>query len=413
MHKLSKGLILGCAAFGAQPVSTAAIAETVEERILARIDALEKQNASLQKENVALQGRVNRLETSKTPKTSTASAPAERGPVVVKAAPEAEFYDARVVPNWQPHYETSAALLFLQPGGGNLQYGTRVTPFPAPSPNWANQSLSPNYSPAFRIGLRYRPTVSEDIEANWTHLDTNAAHSSFIGDSTQMVGPPFLIGPGANAYKMGQGDVSFAYDSVTLDGGHTFCAECAFQLRVFGGLEVARIGQHLTGGFESYDFSNLSSYTNYSLFTGAGPRLGAKAQYALGNFQFLGEIAGAAIVGKSQGRIDFLTNSAGASPAIPSPNMQSLSSPDATQIVGAIETRLAVSYAFPQTTYGQFKTEIGYQAAVYSNAINQYALTQVATPPVVGTVGVFLATQQHLQNNFTVQGPYVAGRWVF
>ena len=276
MHRLSKRLLLGCVALGALPSSTAAIADTLEERVLARIDALEKTNAALQKENTALQGRVNRLEVSKSARTTTATASAERYPVVVKAAPDTEFHDARAASSWQPRYETSASILFLQPGGGNLQYGTLVTPFPLPSPNWANQSLSPNYSPAFRIGLRYRPTPAEDIEANWTHLDTNAAHGSFIGDSTQMAGPPFLIGPGANAYKMGQGDVSFAYDSVTLDAGHTFCAECAFQLRVFGGLEVARIGQHLTGGFESYDFSNLSSYTNYSLFTGAGPRLGAK-----------------------------------------------------------------------------------------------------------------------------------------
>jgi hypothetical protein len=72
---------------------------------------------------------------------------------------------------------------------------------------------------------------------------------------------------------------------------------------------------------------------------------------------------------------------------------------------------LATAYTFPLTTYGLFKFEIGYQAAVYFNAISQYSLTQVTTtlPPV----GVFLATEQHSQSNFTDQGPYLTGSWLF
>ena len=228
-----------------------------------------------------------------------------------------------------------------------------------------------------------------------------------------MAGPPFLIGPGANAYKLGQGDVNFAYDSVTVDGGHTFCAACAFQVQVFAGLEFARIGQNLSGAFESYDGSNTTGYTNTSLFTGVGPRMGTKAQYDWGDFQFVGELAAAALVGRSQGQINFTTYSASAGPGIPEPNNQSLTSPNAMQLVPAIEAILKVAYAFPPTAYGQFKLELGYQAAVYSNAINQYSLTQVATPPVVGTVGVFLATQQHLLSDFTVQGPYATAKLEF
>ena len=83
-------------------------------------------------------------------------------------------------------------------------------------------------------------------------------------------------------YKDANGNVQFAYDFVHLDGGHTFCAECAFQLRVFGGVEFARIGQNLTGTFQSPDGSALSADTTTSLFTGAGPRVGLKGQYASG-----------------------------------------------------------------------------------------------------------------------------------
>ena len=120
-----------------------------------------------------------------------------------------------------------------------------------------------------------------------------------------MVGPPYLIGPEAALYKNANGDVQFAYDSVNLDGGHTFCAECPFQLRVFGGVEAARIRQNLTGTFQSPDGAASSADTTNSLFTGAGPRLGMKGQYAIGDFQFLGEVAGAALVGTAKSSINF------------------------------------------------------------------------------------------------------------
>ncbi len=414
INRSVRALVLSCVTSAAIAVSVSAFAETLEESVIARLNALEKKNVALENENAALRGRVNRLEVSKPAATNPRLASADyKASYQTKAPTGPEFYDSRAAPNFQPRFEASLSLLYLQPGGGNLEYGTLVTPFPLPSPNWANQSLSPNFAPAFRIGLRYLATESEDIQSNWTHLDTSA-HNSFAGNSTQMAGPPFLIGPGANAYNMGQGNVNFAFDSITLDAGHTFCVACAFQLRVFGGLEVARIGQNLTGMFESFDGANTSAYTNHSLFTGAGPRLGTKAEYDLGNIQFIGEIAAALLVGTSQSRIDFSTNAPTAiGSGIPSPNNQVLTSPNATLVVPSIEARLAVAYVFPPSAYGQFKIEAGYQAAVYENAISQYSLTQVATPPVVGTVGVFLATQQRIQSNFTVQGPYVTSRLEF
>ena len=203
--------------------------------------------------------------------------------------------------------------------------------------------------------------------------------------------------------------MQFAHDSVKFDGGHTFCAECSFQLRVFGGVEFARISQTLTGLFETPDGTASSSYTTPSLFTGAGPRVGLKGQYALGDFQFIGEFAGAGLIGTSQSRINFSTTS----PTLVG-NNQSLTSPNATQLIPSIDARLATAYTFPSSTYGVFKIEVGYQAAVYFNAVNQYSLTQVpVNVPMIPPVGVFLATQQHLQSNFTDQGPYLTGKWLF
>jgi hypothetical protein len=207
-------------------------------------------------------------------------------------------------------------------------------------------------------------------------------------------------------YSIGHGAVQSAYDAVDLNEGHTFCAECPFQLRAFGGVEFARIGQNLSGLFQSADATAASGYTTNSLFTGAGPRLGLKGQYTLGDFQFIGELAGVGLIGTSQSHVDFTT----VSPAV-GVNNQSLTSPNTTQVVPSVDARLAAAYSFPPTNYGLFKIELGYKAAVYFNAISQYSLTQVSTtlPPV----GVFLATEQHSQSNFTDQGPYLTGSWLF
>jgi hypothetical protein len=94
-------------------------------------------------------------------------------------------------------------------------------------------------------------------------------------------------------------------------------------------------------------------------------------------------------------------------------NNQSLTSPNATQVIPSIDARLATAYAFPPSNYGVFKIEAGYQAAVYFNAVSQYSLTSVPTALMLPPVGIFLATQQHLQSNFTDQGPYLAGSWAF
>src|SRR5258708_40230586 len=52
-------------------------------------------------------------------------------------------------------FETSAALLFLQPSSSNLVYATVVNPFPFLTPHWSDRALDPDFSPSFNVGLRY------------------------------------------------------------------------------------------------------------------------------------------------------------------------------------------------------------------------------------------------------------------
>lgn len=308
-------------------------------------------------------------------------------------------------------FEISGSLLFLQPSAGNLEYATLVSPLPLPTPNWQNQSLDPDLAAAFRFGLRYIPTPSTDFQLHWTRLNTSA-NAAVAGSGSQMVGPPFEIGPTASVYQKARGSVDFAFDSVNLDVGHTFCTSCAFQLRVFGGVEFARINQNLTGTFESNDGLNTASNTTHSSFSGAGPRVGVRGQYAVGSLQFFGEGAVAALIGTTQTRINFSATST-ALPGLAQPNNQALTSPDETQVVPSFDVRVGTAYVFPPSYYGQLRIELGYQAAMHMNASNQYALTQVSIPPAPASVGVFLATAEHLQSNFTTHGPFLIAVWAF
>src|ERR1700692_1023173 len=238
MNSLARIAFLLCLALATSAVSRAARAATIDERTSARLDALEKANS-------ALRARVNRLEAPKAAKIQNRPA-VEADPAFASAQRPQDAHTLAAYPvkavgapiSTAPRFEVSGSLLYLQPGAGNLEYGTLVTPFPIATPNWANQSLTPKFGPAFGVGARYMPNAFNDIELSWTHLNTTT-NGGFSATPTQMVGPPFLIGPEANEYKIGQGAVKFAYDSVKLDGGHTFCAECSFQLRVFGGVEFA------------------------------------------------------------------------------------------------------------------------------------------------------------------------------
>ena len=405
------GLLL-CVALTTFAASGLARADSLDEQILARLKTLEKENA-------ALRARVTHLEASK-----AATKEVRRSTVLDSAAPLAVLpppaaLDAgnavivKTLPtNPRPHFEVSGSLLFLQPSAGDFeQYATLVSPLPIPTPNWSNQSIDPKYSPAFRVGLRYMPTNSDDLGLNWTHLRATDG-ASVSAAPNQFVGPPYSVGPPAGvAFTNGtaNGSLQSSFDAVNLDAGHTFCADCPFQLRVFGGVEFARVGENLTGAFQSGATSH--SDTTSSLFTGAGPRLGARGQYNVGQFQFFGEAAGAGLIGTSQTGINFTTASPTLSALGIITNNQALTSPNATEVVPSFDARLGAAYAFPLSDYGFFKVELGYQVAVYFDAVNQYALSNVAGSPL--SAGVYLTTEQQLKTNLTIQGPYLQGSWLF
>ncbi len=313
--------------------------------------------------------------------------------------------------------------MFLQPGAGDFQqYAELTNPYPTVSPSWANQYINPNYDPAFNVLLRYMPTASDDFALDWTHLratdnasvTASSAGCGVMAPSCQFVGPPYSIGPGAGAFFLGgtaNGSLQWQYDAVNLTVRHNFCVDCPFEFSVFGGVEYARLSEILTGTFTgtlgpAAPFS-YHQYVSNSLFNGAGLRLGMRGQYNLGQFQFFGEGGGAALIGTSQNNMNFTTMG----PLLLTTNYQTLTSPNVTQVVPAVDAKLGTSYKFPIGADDFFKLEVGYQAAVYFDAVNQYALSMVTGSNIA--TGVYLETDYQKKSNLTVQGPYMQGTLLF
>ena len=182
MKQFTRLVILACLALTAASIPHAGLAATVDEQFAARLAALEKQNA-------ALRARVSRLEADKAAKLNPVRASVPRpqsadpmsanagrvaGPLVDQVIGKAAGIPTPYAP---PRFELSGSVLFLQPGAGNLEYGTLVTPFPVATPNWSNQSLSPNFSPAFGIGARYMPNA---VERYRTELDPSEHHHEWL-----------------------------------------------------------------------------------------------------------------------------------------------------------------------------------------------------------------------------------------
>jgi hypothetical protein len=328
-------------------------------------------------------------------------------------------------------FEASASFLLLMPSTGNLNYATTINPYPLATPHWNNEAVSPDFTPAFEIGLRYDFGCGADVRLDWTHLNSydHAATAvpfplpSMPGPPStngtpnmQALGPPFLlIGP-PPPYASAAAVAHFEYDAINLDGGLSLCAGSHMQVRSFAGLQVAHISESLNTHFLSSDASISFTDVPQSVFTGIGPRLGMDVHCLCGNLDFLGEIAGSALLGTRQSRVDFSTSSPQTTAAGITPNFQTLTSADATQVIPAIDAKLGASYAIPVGKCGCLKCEAGYQAAAYIGAINQYSLSGVENSDTIhaeGTQSVFLRTAVELQNNFLVHGPYVKFTWHF
>lgn len=151
------------------------------------------------------------------------------------------------VPNLDPGFEFSGGLLLLRPGADNLGYATVTTFLPIQNPQWAVQTLDPEYQPGFWLGARYAfPSSGNDIQIDWEHLRTrDSAYVAVSNPATQWVSPFSQTGPSTSEaanlvgifhLKATQAQVDFDYDMANIDVGQTVSIGPNTQLRLFAGL---------------------------------------------------------------------------------------------------------------------------------------------------------------------------------
>ena len=448
MKKIIYTAIIGCSTLASTNISLAN--EAFEEKILKRLESLEKELELTRKDNVVLRSRLNRIEGSEAKpsvarvNTKQKALGRDQDPVLDSGAQLASLPDTSNSdnPNLKAYndrkFELNASFIGLMPSTSNLVYGTAISPYPLPTPNWNDRTITPSFSPTFSIGARWMPSKSNDVDVNWTHLNTTSTASVGINPHEQMIGPTWLIGPTASNYGSGYGKGTFTYDAVNLEAGHTFCADCSFSFRPFGGVEFANLSQSLTGEFSNALGAqnhnkglNWMSNTTSSGFTGAGPRIGLGGQYNWHDFEFIGKLGAGLLVGVQQSQWNLLTTCTDGCPSqltydksndrlLSSSggqiigNSQAYTTPNTTQVIPTLDAKLATAYAFAPTSQGQFKVELGWRAATYFNTVSQYTVTNVVPAFSLDTpTGIYLASGQHSLNNFTVQGPYITGKWAY
>lgn len=328
--------------------------------------------------------------------------------------------DANVIPTQQSGFALSITGLYLQPSASNLQYAIYTTPLPLPSPNWYQQTIAPNYSGAFDLGLQYNlMNGKENVKFDWLHLrssDSDGANSS--GHTS--VGPIYYFGPteqfllntGANS------TVIFNVDNGNLVFGHLVNLTNNIQLEPFMGLSVAYLKQDINDNYWGTD-PVYGPYTHNvetkSSFTGFGPRLGLDGSYFITNhFAVTESIASDLLVGSLNYSTNFIswTGYTGGSAAHNNtPTRTSMANQVLHRFVPEVDAKVAMLYKVPMKS-SELTMQAGYMFADYINAINQVLpSTLVAGSWEAGSVAIVTQSQQ--QSSLALDGPFVSLSWKF
>lgn len=156
-------------------------------------------------------------------------------------------------------------------------------------------------STGWRVGARYRFEKSP-----W---EVGASITRFGSDSTATIVPPVggtlsatQFGPTAVPVTQAIGTGKFDYTMTDLEGGYHIPLSSKVDLKLFGGLRIANIGnstsaQYFGGGFGA----GGGTLGTVSDFRGFGPRAGLEARMALGSgFSVYGRGAGALLFGDQE-----------------------------------------------------------------------------------------------------------------
>lgn len=329
------------------------------------------------------------------------------------------------VPNLTPGFEFSAGVLVLQPGAANLGYATVTTFLPIQSPQWAVQTLNPDYQAGFQVGVRYAcPCSGNDIQVNWEHLRTSDSTAMAVSDpATQWISPFSQTGPstsetanevGVFHLKAAQARVSFDYDEVNADWGQSVNIGSRTRLRLFGGLSCVRLQEQIISTF--FNDPNIVpqppvlappnpllkyiSLNNTSTYTGLGPRLGCTSTVNLPcGFHFMGQLSGSILAGWMQpAQYSF----SGVYPD--AVDNEQISSHTVSQVVWAGDAKLGVGYCCTLSNGSVLSFESGFKGAIFIDAFSTYETSTNVLPLDIGSLST--NSMRHSQSNFTLNGFY-------
>ncbi len=338
--------------------------------------------------------------------------------------PAPYFLDCRSVMG-----ELYGDLLFLQPNGSSLYYAAQAIPLDqsipggavneAVSPNWKIFELSPDYTPAFKIGAKALFSATNTVlETSWERLRSSKTASKTLSTTadggTLMIGPIFDIGPNSAAYTIAHGKVNFQFDAVNLIFGQSFCAFKHLYPTIFAGAGFTRIQQDAHSSYSNAAGTSIRKIRTESTFIGAGPQVGFNFDYRIvSGFFFTGSSSIGLMIGESKNSASYQSYAPYlVSQGIAEPNSQQTSIPNRVQLIPSLEEKLGFSYSgifkCCKVTFGA-----GYQAQIYLNAVQTMDMTAPQVPPSLlpGNVpdsGMYAVGFERTLSNFILTGPYIS-----
>lgn len=327
-----------------------------------------------------------------------------------------------------------ATLLYLQPESTNLKYAVFVAGTQPYQQSWHYQTLRPDFSPAFELGLTYR-TEAPGYQANveWLHLQSSDSDFKQAAEGTalsniEFVSPPFEVGPPVFGIKRADSTVNFSFDKVDINLEHLFKAHAHLQAKLLGGLDLLRIHQTITTVFSDYPGALPTAYSyalppdpnytfqlqNTSTYSGLGPDLGLYVQYQLKQgIGVMGQLVGLLTVGTMKVADNFMSTSTRLINQGLNPSYQEITTPNATQVVPGFDGKLGLFYTYSGNYISNLKVELGYRLGSLNDAISQVVPNTLVQPGTdnstpdfaTGTMAIESVASQNM--NFSYNGPYI------
>lgn len=322
-------------------------------------------------------------------------------------------------PTTIPGFTLNLTGFYLQPGANNLVYAVHTEPLPAPTPDWAQRSVDPDYHPTFDIGLQYTFADSVDqINLDWLYLNTSDSDAASTG-GTASIEPPYYFGPlGQVLGNTANSTAQFDVNNINLTLSHLFNVGDHFQFKPFAGLGVADLEEDITSNYtgEKTPAANTDPNAPYSItsyntsqFIGAGPRLGLNTTYLFTNyFGLVAEVAGSVLAGSVQTDTNFNSSLNHATP-----NYTTLADQTQTRIVPEVDAKLGLTYTIPfRTNKSSLNIQTGYMVTAYINGITQVVPTALV-PDAFSNGTVAVETEGQNESDLDLNGPYLQIAYTF